>query len=137
MGALVSFHTKHKFLILSHNKKQYDEMGKLVATGKALNKEELKTRYGVLFMEALAYKAPPKKNTDVLLHMMGFFKKILSREEKEDILNTIEDYRKGFLPLIVPITLIRHQVKKYNIEYLLDQIYLNPHPKELMLRNHV
>ena len=80
-------------------------MGKLVATGKALNKEELKTRYGVLFMEALAYKSTPKKNTDVLLHMMGFFKKILSREEKEDILNTIEDYRKGFLPLIVPILL--------------------------------
>ena len=66
-----------------------------------------------------------------------FFLKIISRGEKEDILNTIEDYRKGLVPLIVPVTLIRHQVKKYNIEYLLDQIYLNPHPKELMLRNHV
>ena len=69
--------------------------------------------------------------------MVGFFKKIISRGEKEDILNTIEDYRKGLLPLVVPVTLIRHQVKKYNIEYLLDQVYLNPHPKELMLRNHV
>lgn len=137
MGTLVSFHTKHKFLILSHNKKIYDQMGKLVATGKALSIEELKTRYSTLFMEALAYKSTPKKNTDVLLHMMGFLKKILSREEKQDILNTIEDYRRGLLPLIVPITLIRHQVKKYSIEYLLDQIYLNPHPKELMLRNHV
>ena len=137
MGTLVSFHTKHKFLILSHNKKKYDEMGKLVATGKSLSKEELKIRYSTLFMEALAYKSTPKKNTDVLMHMMGFFKKILSRGEKEDILHTIEDYRKGLLPLVVPVTLIRHQVKKYNIEYLLDQIYLNPHPKELMLRNHV
>ena len=69
--------------------------------------------------------------------MVGFFKKIISKEEKEDILNTIEDYRKGLLPLVVPVTLIRHQVKKNNIEYLLDQVYLNPHPKELMLRNHV
>ena len=69
--------------------------------------------------------------------MVGFFKKILSRGEKEDILHTIEDYRKGLLPLVVPVTLIRYQVKKYNIEYLLNQIYLNPHPKELMLRNHV
>jgi len=137
MGALVSFHTKHKFLILSHSKKKYDDMGKLVATGKSLNKEELKFRYSTLFMEALAFKSTPKKNTDVLLHMMGFLKKILSREEKQDILNTIEDYRQGLLPLVVPITLIRHQVKKYNIEYLLDQVYLNPHPKELMLRNHV
>ena len=137
MGVLVSFHTKHKFLILSHSKKKYDDMGKLVATGKSLSKEELKSRYSTLFMEALAYKSTPKKNTDVLLHMMGFLKKILSREEKQDILNTIEDYRQGLLPLVVPITLIRHQVKKYNIEYLLDQIYLNPHPKELMLRNHV
>jgi uncharacterized protein YbgA (DUF1722 family) len=112
-------------------------MGKLVATGKSLNRDELKSRYSSLFMEALVYKSTPKKNTDVLLHMMGFFKKILGRDEKEDILSTIEDYRKGLLPLIVPVTLIRHQVKKYNIEYLLDQIYLNPHPKELMLRNHV
>jgi len=78
MGALVSFHTKHKFLILSHSKNKYDDMGKLVATGKSLSKEELKSRYSTLFMEALAYKSTPKKNTDVLLHMMGFLKKILS-----------------------------------------------------------
>ena len=88
-------------------------------------------------MEALTFKATPKKNTDVLLHMMGFLKKILSKGEKEDILATIQDYRKGLLPLIVPVTLIRHQVKKHKIEYLKDQAYLNPHPKELMLRNHV
>ena len=69
--------------------------------------------------------------------MMGFLKKILSKGEKENILATIQDYRKGLLPLIVPVTLIRHQVKKHNIEYLKDQAYLNPHPKELMLRNHV
>ena len=137
MGALVSFHAKHKFLILAHSKKQYDEMGKLVATGKSLSREELKARYSSLFMEALAYKSTPKKNTDVLLHMMGFLKKILTRDEKEDILSTIEGYRQGLLPLIVPVTLIRHQVKKNNIEYLIDQVYLNPHPKELMLRNHV
>jgi uncharacterized protein YbgA (DUF1722 family) len=73
-------------------------------------------------MEALTYKSTPKKNTDVLLHMMGFLKKVLTREEKEDILSTIEDYRIGVLPLIVPVTLIRHQVKKYHIEYSLDQI---------------
>jgi uncharacterized protein YbgA (DUF1722 family) len=69
--------------------------------------------------------------------MLGFFKKHLNKIEKEDILSTIEDYRSEILPLIVPVTLIRHQVKKHNIEYLSDQVYLNPHPKELMLLNHV
>ena len=69
--------------------------------------------------------------------MMGFLKKLLTKIEKEDILSTIEDYRNEILPLIVPVTLIRHQVKKHNIEYLHDQVYLNPHPKELMLLNHV
>ena len=88
-------------------------------------------------MEAFSIESTPKTNTDVLLHMMGFLKKNLTKGEKEDILNTIEDYRKELLPLIVPVTLVRHQVKKYNIEYLQDQVYLNPHPKELMLRNHV
>ena len=137
MGALVSFHTKHKFLILSHSKKQYDAMGKLVANAKKIKTAELKTRYSKLFMAALTYKSTPKKNTDVLLHMTGFLKKILTREEKKNILSVIEDYRNELLPLVVPVTLIYHQVKKHNIEYLLDQVYLNPHPKELMLRNHV
>jgi uncharacterized protein YbgA (DUF1722 family) len=69
--------------------------------------------------------------------MMGFFKKLLTKIEKEDILLTIEDYRSEILPLIAPLTLIHHQVKKQNIKYLHDQVYLNPHPKELMLLNHV
>jgi uncharacterized protein YbgA (DUF1722 family)/uncharacterized protein YbbK (DUF523 family) len=136
-GALVDFHTKHKFLMLAHSRKHYTALGSLVANSKSLKYEEIKVQYSKLFMEGLTYKSTPKKNTDVLLHMMGFLKKVLTKGEKEDILTTFEDYRKELLPLIVPVTLIRHQVKKHNIEYLKDQIYLNPHPKELMLRNHV
>jgi uncharacterized protein YbgA (DUF1722 family)/uncharacterized protein YbbK (DUF523 family) len=137
LKAWVEFHTQHKFLLLSHSRKHYDTLGKLIADAKSIKRSELKTRYGKTFMEALTYKSTPKKNTDVLLHMMGFFKKLLTKGEKEDILNTIEDYRKELLPLIVPLTLIRHQVKKHDIEYLKGQVYLNPHPKELMLMNHV
>ena len=137
IGSLVRFHTRHKFLILSHSRKNYGDMGQLVANAKKIKTAELKTRYSKLFMAALTYKSTPKKNTDVLLHMMGFLKKILTREEKKNILSVIEDYRNELLPLVVPVTLIYHQVKKHNIEYLLDQVYLNPHPKELMLRNHV
>ena len=137
IGSLVRFHTRHKFLILSHSRKKYDDMGELVANAKKIKTAELKTRYSKLFMAALTYKSTPKKNTDVLLHMTGFLKKILTREEKKNILSVIEDYRNELLPLVVAVTLIYHQVKKHNIEYLLDQVYLNPHPKELMLRNHV
>jgi len=137
IGKLVRFHTQQKFLLLAHSRKYYDELGQLVAKPKSLTKEVLKEEYGKTFMKALTFKATPKKNTDVLLHMMGFLKKVLSKGEKEDILNTIQDYRRGLFPLIVPVTLIRHQAKKHNIEYLKDQAYLNPHPKELMLRNHV
>ena len=137
IGKLVRFHTQQKFLLLAHSRKYYDELGHLVAKPKSLSPDILMEKYGNIFMKALSFKATQKKNTDVLLHMMGFFKKVLSKVEKEDILTTIQDYRKGLLPLIVPVTLIRHQVHKHNIEYLKDQAYLNPHPKELMLRNHV
>ena len=137
LGKWVKFHTQHKFLLLAHSRKHYDKLGKLVAHAKTIKPSEFKKIYGELFMEALAFKSNPKKNTDVLLHMMGFLKKLLTKIEKEDILSTIEDYRNEILPLIVPVTLIRHQVKKHNIEYLHDQVYLNPHPKELMLLNHV
>ena len=137
LGQWVKFHTQHKFLLLAHSRKHYDDLGALVAHSKTIKPSELKKKYGKLFMEALTSKSTPKKNTDVLLHMMGFLKKLLTKIEKEDILSTIEDYRSEILPLIVPVTLIRHQVKKHNIEYLHDQVYLNPHPKELMLLNHV
>lgn len=133
--ALVAFHDRQKILMLSHSRKHYDVLGRLVA--EELPSKELKTRYSELFMEGLAYKSTPKKNTDALLHMLGLLKKHLTKEEKQGILSTLEDYRNELVPLIAPITRIRHYVKKYNITYLLDQVYLNPSPQELMLRNQV
>jgi len=135
--ALVEFHTSHKFLLLAHSRKHYDALGKLVATAKQYSPTELKTRYAETFMETLSFKTSPKKNADVLYHMLGFFKKLLSEEEKQNIIEAIEDYRQELVPLIVPVTLIKHHVRQHKIAYLLDQVYLNPHPKELMLRNHV
>ncbi len=137
LGVWISFHNQHKFLLLAHSRKHYDALEKIVGHAKSLKPSELKDQYGKLFMKALTFKSTPKKNSDVLHHMMGFLKANLTKGEKEDILSTIEGYRKELLPLIVPVTLIRHHVKKHNIKYLQDQIYLNPHPKELILRNHV
>jgi uncharacterized protein YbgA (DUF1722 family)/uncharacterized protein YbbK (DUF523 family) len=136
-GNVVDFHTKHKLLILSHSPKYYQMMGKLVAQAKNLPLKELYQEYQTLLMESLGLKTTPKKNANILQHMVGYFKEQLSSDEKQELLEVIDLYRKEIIPLIVPITLINHYVRKYDQPYLKKQIYLNPHPLELQLRNHV
>jgi uncharacterized protein YbgA (DUF1722 family)/uncharacterized protein YbbK (DUF523 family) len=137
LGGLVTFHTRHKLLILAHSPESYRELGKLVARGKELPASELYERYQSRLMEALRLKATPSKNANVLHHLMGYFKKDLSAGEKQELLEIIDNYRRGYLPLVVPVTLINHYVRKYQQPYLADQFYLHPHPVELQLRNHV
>ena len=137
MGNLVDFHTRNKLLILSHSQKHYRLMGKLVAAGKKIPIKELYNQYQILLMEALKLKTTIRKNTNVLQHLMGYFKKELSGDEKQELLEIFEQYRSEYVPLIVPITLISHYVRKYDQPYLKQQTYLNPHPLELKLRNHV
>jgi len=136
-GNVVDFHTKHKLLILSHSPKHYQTMGKLVAQAKDLPLKEFYWRYQKLLMESLKLNVTPKKNANVLQHMMGYFKEQLSADEKTELLEVIEAYQKGYVPFIVPITLIQHYVRKYDQPYLKQQVYLSPHPLELQLRNHV
>jgi len=112
-------------------------MGKLVASIKDIPFRELYTHYERLLMEALSLKATQKKHANVLQHMMGYFKKQLASGEKQELLGIIDHYREGSIPLIVPISLINHYVRKYDQPYLKQQNYLNPHPLELQLRNHV
>ncbi len=136
-GNIVDFHTRHKLLILSHSPKYYQIMGKLVAKAKEISLNELFQQYQFLLMEALKLKTTPKKNSNVLMHMMGYFKEQLSSDEKQELLEVIDHYRQEYIPLVVPMTLINHYVRKYDQPYLKEQIYLNPHPLELQLRNHV
>jgi uncharacterized protein YbgA (DUF1722 family)/uncharacterized protein YbbK (DUF523 family) len=136
-GRLVSFHTAHKFLLLSHSPKHYGRLGRIVAGSKALGARETKAAYGRSFMEAMAHRATTRKHTNVLLHLSGFFKTSLDRESRREMTELIADYRQGLVPLIVPVTLIRHHARRLGQDYLLGQTYLDPHPKELMLRNHV
>ncbi|MBN2123659.1 MAG: DUF523 and DUF1722 domain-containing protein [Deltaproteobacteria bacterium] len=137
IGNLVDFHARHKLLILSHSERHYRLMGKRVAEGRSTSLQELYERYEALLVEALRLKPTRKKNTNVLQHMMGYFKKELSADEKQELLEVLEEYRQGFVPLIVPVTLINHYVRKYKQPYLEKQVYLNPHPIALQLRNHV
>ena len=88
-------------------------------------------------MRALGVSATPRKHVNVLQHIMGFFKDRLSAGEKKELGDLIGDFGRGLVPLVVPITLINHYVARFGVTYIADQIYLSPHPKELMLRNHV
>jgi uncharacterized protein YbgA (DUF1722 family)/uncharacterized protein YbbK (DUF523 family) len=137
LGVLVEFHTRHKLLIFSHSPEIYRAMGKLVAEGKKFSLQTLYEKYEGLLMPALQFRTTAKKNANVLQHMLGYFKEELSPAEKQEMLEIINQYRQELFPLIVPLTLMNHYVRKYNQPYLKEQIYLNPHPLELQLRNHV
>ena len=135
--ALVQFHTIHKYLLLAHHPQQCEVLGRLIGQAHQHRPKELAHRYGKLFMKALAVKATVRKHVNVLQHILGYFKQRLGAHEKAELLGMIGDYHHGLTPLIVPLTLIRHYVQIFDVTYILDQVYLNPHPKEIMLRNHV
>ena len=137
MGNLIDFHSRHKLLIMSHSPSHSRLMGKLVAGGKAMAMEDLFAQYETLLIEALRLKTTLKKNINALQHIMGYFKNQLSPDEKQELLEIIEQYRQEYVPLIVPVTLLNHYVRKYKQPYLAQQVYLNPHPIALKLRNHV
>ena len=136
-GAVVDYHTRNKLLILSHSPKHYRAMGRLVANNGSKEASRLKADYESLLMEALRINATPAKHANVLQHMLGYFKHQLTPDEKKELLEIIDQHREGTLPLIVPITLLRHYVRRFNQSYLKEQTYINPHPLELKLRNHV
>ena len=134
---VIEFHTTHKYLLLAHSPTHYKQLGQLVAAIDRPPADEFRVRYSALFMEALKVKTTVNKNVNVLMHILGFLKRQLTADERKDILAVIDDYHKELVPLVVPLTLVRHYVAKHQVAYIQDQMYLNPHPKELMLRNHV
>jgi uncharacterized protein YbgA (DUF1722 family)/uncharacterized protein YbbK (DUF523 family) len=137
VGDVVRFHTAEKLLLLAHEPEGYRQLGRIVAHAKDVPRDEFPARYGEIFMRAMARPATPGKQANVLQHMAGYFKDALSSDEKAELQDAIRDYRKRLVPLVVPLTLIRHHVRKLRVDYLEGQTHLAPHPKELMLRNHV
>jgi uncharacterized protein YbgA (DUF1722 family)/uncharacterized protein YbbK (DUF523 family) len=136
-GELIAFHTAHKLQIMAHSPKYYTEIGRLVAAAKSTARRELRAGYENSFMQALAILATPRRHANVLQHIAGYFKKQLDADSRQELAALIEEYRDGLVPLIVPITLVRHHVTRLRLDYLAGQVYLEPHPRELMLRNHV
>ena len=137
MRDLVDFHSRHKYLVMAHSPVHLRTLGRLVAAGKGMKRGELLDAYQENLMAGLKLMATVKKNTSVLQHILGYFKKHLSADEKQEVLEVIEEYHRELVPLVVPVTLLRHFVRKYDEPYLREQYYLHPHPAELMLRNHV
>jgi uncharacterized protein YbgA (DUF1722 family)/uncharacterized protein YbbK (DUF523 family) len=136
-SSLVAFHTAHKMALLAHSTTAYQELGRLVAGGSKMPRAELQRQYEDLFMRTLARPATVKRHTNVLMHMAGHLKRILDGECRKELLDCIDEYRRGLVPLVVPVTLLRHYVRLHRVDYLAGQTYLEPHPRELMLRNHV
>lgn len=136
-GALVAFHSAHEFLLLAHSPRGYSALGRLVGEQTTMRPAALARRYGELFMEVLAVPATVKKHVNVLQHLAGFCREHLRADERRELAGLIDDYRRGLVPLVVPITVLRHHVERHDVASVKGQVYLSPHPKELMLRNHV
>jgi uncharacterized protein YbgA (DUF1722 family)/uncharacterized protein YbbK (DUF523 family) len=134
---LVAFHARHKFLLMAHSEPHLRALGRLVAGARAERPAELLGRYAERFFTALTVKTTTRKHTNVLQHIAGYLREHLDGRDREELHATIADYRRGLVPLIVPLTLLKHYIGKLELPYLRDQVYLDPHPKELMLLNHV
>jgi uncharacterized protein YbgA (DUF1722 family) len=133
---LVEFHTAHKLLLRSHSEAGYARLGRLVGGAGSTADRELAARYEAELQGTVRARATVEKHSNVLQHALGHLKRLLAPVEKREILEAIEDYRRGLLPLVVPVTLLRFGIKQHGVEYLAGQLYFDPHPKELMLRNH-
>jgi uncharacterized protein YbgA (DUF1722 family)/uncharacterized protein YbbK (DUF523 family) len=134
---LVAFHARHKLLLMAHSEPHLRALGRLVARARTERPAELLRQYAEGLFAGLAVKATTRKHTNVLQHIAGYLREPLDRRDREELHGTIADYHRGLVPLIVPLTLLRHHIGKLGLGYLRDQVYLDPHPKELMLLSHV
>ncbi|HET7754195.1 MAG TPA: DUF523 and DUF1722 domain-containing protein [Anaeromyxobacteraceae bacterium] len=141
VGRLVAFHSREKLLLLAHDPESYRALGRTVAAAKQRPRGDIADEYGSRFMRALARPASRGRETNVLQHVAGYFKDLASADERAELVEAIADYRAGLVPLVVPLTLLKHHVRRHadapGVSWLATQTWLSPHPKELMLRNHV
>lgn len=136
-GGLVAFHSRHKLLIMAHNQSAYRELGRMVANAGNEAIHDLGQRYLNRLMAAIAQPAPRSGHANVLYHLMGYLKEALDSEDKTELGDVIERYRTGQVPLVVPITLLNHHFRRHPDPYVAEQVYMQPHPDELGLRNQI
>jgi uncharacterized protein YbgA (DUF1722 family)/uncharacterized protein YbbK (DUF523 family) len=137
-AVLMRFHAQHKFVLLAHSQVGTRRLGHLLGEPEAsANDQTLASAYLQGFTEIMRRVPTRRSHTNVLQHLAGYVSDHLDGDEREELTEMVDQYRCGVLPLIVPVTLIRHYVRKFRVAYLLDQVYLAPHPHQLMLLNHV
>jgi uncharacterized protein YbgA (DUF1722 family)/uncharacterized protein YbbK (DUF523 family) len=137
LRGLVQLHTAHELALMAHSPRAYSELGRFVAGAKRVARDRIAVHYERAFMEALKTLATTARHIHVLHHILGYLRPHLDAASGNELVTLIDDYRRGLVQLVVPISLIRHHVRKFDVDYLRGQVYLEPHPKELMLRNHV
>jgi len=133
--SMTEFHAQHKYIFMSHNQAKAKALGKLLANNTKADVNLLATEYLEAMMLLLKIRASKKNHVNTLQHIQGYLKNYLSQSDKKELVDTIEQYRLGFLPLIVPITLLKHHFMHHPDQYILNSYYLQPHPAELMLLN--
>jgi uncharacterized protein YbgA (DUF1722 family)/uncharacterized protein YbbK (DUF523 family) len=134
---LVIFHTSYKYLIYSKAQKSYTTLGRIVANKEKKQLDEILVEYKEEFLKAISLKGNVNKTYNVLLHMFGYFKKLITKEEKEEILEALNEYKERIIPLIAVMKIINLYVKRFDVQYLKVQKFLNPYPKELSLRSEI
>lgn len=134
-GKLVEFHTRHKLILLAHSQKAYRRLGQTIAKAGREPIRDLADRYIAELMVSLSVRATRKSHANVLLHLLGYLKKHLDEQDKAEMMECIDLFRRGYVPLIVPVTLLKHHFRRFPDPYVTSQYYLSPHPQELMLRN--
>ncbi|EHN68131.1 YbgA family protein [Aliivibrio fischeri] len=133
-GKIVAFHSRYKYTLMSHSTVGYKNLGKLVARVAEYDIHEFFNLYRTQLMQTMSIRATRKNNTNVLMHLQGYFKKDLDSPQKQALAELIQEYNQGLLPLLSPITLIKHHLSMHNNDYLKQQSFLNPYPQELRLR---
>jgi uncharacterized protein YbbK (DUF523 family)/uncharacterized protein YbgA (DUF1722 family) len=128
VGQLVAYHTAHKLAVLAHTTEGYRRLGRLVADAKTLGRVELREAYTAEFMRAMALLATPKKHANVLMHMVGYFREHIDDGDRRELLTAIDDFREGRAHRLVPLTLVRHYVRKFDVRYLAGQAYVTEAP---------
>jgi len=132
---LIDFHASHKLLFMAHSPAAYRELGGLLSRLDNVGLESLADHYIARVMQVLKERASRKRHVNVLQHLLGYLRKHLDAVNRADLVEVIDDYRRGLVPLVVPITLLQHHFRHNPHPYISRQVYMNPHPRELMLRN--
>lgn len=135
--ALIQFHSQHKYLLMAHSYKGYKELGSYLATANKQPLDEVLQHYIKTLMHYLSLRATRKSHTNVMMHILGYMKKVLDSECKQELLDCIDTYRKGEVHLVVPMTMLKHYLKRHGNDYIKQQVYLDPYPHQLGLRNYI